>query len=173
MGRQAYFTRLALVSGISQHITAHPDIDSNDARQGRSPFEEPEITAQAAVPVGAQAEPHLNDNGGGQHNSPESYTPDHYVQQFDVRGHPINPASRYSTRALIRAQNDVLATVGVCVGATDATGLIPRREDTKSRERLRATSYENHAGLVFLATNVIILSLATCGITGLRYRLQV
>ncbi|KAI9681654.1 MAG: hypothetical protein M1829_000853 [Trizodia sp. TS-e1964] len=89
MGRQAYITRLAL---------------------GRSAYEPPERPAETSTPEAPSSPPSTNTLGtfGNQFHN--------YVQKYDSRGRPVNPASRAMSRILIRAQNDVLATVGVCVG---------------------------------------------------------
>lgn len=63
--------------------------------------------------------------------------------------------------------------MGVCVGVTDATGFIPRIDEKKTRERVEAASRENQAGITILLVDAMTLFVATCWITGLRYRLLV
>ncbi|KAI9788697.1 MAG: hypothetical protein M1816_006748 [Peltula sp. TS41687] len=152
MGRQAYLTRLAL---------------------GRSPYEDPEITpsSQPDLTGSAQAESRPDAAHSGQCSSS-----DQYIQQYDVRGHPINRAARDSARSVIRAHNDVLATVGVCVGVPATSRLHQPRlpvDRRKAAETIKATFYESQNGVKLLILDYVTLFAATWWIAGLRYRLQV
>jgi len=65
-------------------------------------------------------------------------------------------------RRLIKAQNDVLATVGVC------------RRDTKQNQVLsEAIVQENEVGLLVGAVDLTITYLTTWPLIGIRNRLQV
>lgn len=65
-------------------------------------------------------------------------------------------------RQLIKAQNDVLATVGVCL-----------RETKKEQEQSESTTAENKAGLFLGAVDLTITYLAGWPLIGIRNRLQV
>ncbi|CCX33589.1 Similar to hypothetical protein AOL_s00076g151 [Arthrobotrys oligospora ATCC 24927]; acc. no. EGX50387 [Pyronema omphalodes CBS 100304] len=64
-------------------------------------------------------------------------------------------------RQLIKAQNDVLATVGVCL-----------RETKKEQEQSESTTAENKAGLFLGAVDLTITYLAGWPLIGIRNRLQ-
>ena len=100
-----------------------------------------------------------------------------YVQQYDYRGHPENQASRAAARRSRRAQNDVLSTVGVCVGV-DANGqptkLPPDGPKTQraEKEEIESVMRENEIGLFIAAADNGIFHLAINFAYGLRNRLQ-
>lgn len=65
-------------------------------------------------------------------------------------------------RSLIKAQNDVLATVGVC-----------RRDPKQSQVLSEAIVQENEVGLLVGAVELTITYLASWPLVGIRNRLQV
>ncbi len=93
------------------------------------------------------------------------------MQQYDSRGHPTNPASRARARSLIRAQNDVLATIGVCERSShhDAhskdSGALQQLHDTARRDNVRTNQ-------VFCADSVLNFA-ATWWISAVKHRLLV
>lgn len=99
-----------------------------------------------------------------------------YRQQYDRRGYPENSTSRALSRQSRRAINDILTTVGVCVGV-DANGhrravhdgSIPALDKSKVAGIIR----ENEMGMLVGFTEAALDDLAGMGTTGLRYRLQV
>lgn len=80
-------------------------------------------------------------------------------------------------RSLIRAQNDVLATVGVVVGppgsrkAKGVDDIASAMENDKKHST--AVEAENKLGLMLLHLNFTALLLATWWTYGMRIRLQV
>lgn len=101
-----------------------------------------------------------------------------YIQQYDRRGHPENLASRALLRQSRRAQNDVLATVGVCVGL-DENGTAVRPEvhqkesDINNRIKVESVMRENEVGLLLVAADIGLFFVGTFWVLGLRQRLQV
>ncbi|KAH0608182.1 uncharacterized protein H6S33_002234 [Morchella sextelata] len=84
---------------------------------------------------------------------PDSESPDH--------GSSTSEQSQEMQRRLIKAQNDVLATVGVCL------------RDTKGQETSEAIMQENEVGLLVGAVDLTITYLASWPLVGIRNRLQV
>ncbi|KAL9638950.1 MAG: hypothetical protein Q9204_001311, partial [Flavoplaca sp. TL-2023a] len=85
---------------------------------GRSAYEsvsdwqiDPGATPQAVLPT-RQSNQH-NGHVDNLQSEPFSVSNDGYLQQYDNRGYPQNISSRALSRRSRRAQNDVLATVGV------------------------------------------------------------
>lgn len=72
--------------------------------------------------------------------------------------------------------NDVLATVGVCVGV-DADGqkrtINERSKPSFDRALIDSITTENEIGLVVDSADMILVSLANMSTIGLRQRLQV
>ena len=101
-----------------------------------------------------------------------------YVQQYDSNGYPVNPSSRSFARRSRRAQNDVLSTVGVCVGIDETGQPIPAMSQnsmTLSMERTKVKTVirENEIGLFLAAADLGLLYVANNSIFALRNRLQV
>ncbi|KZF24601.1 hypothetical protein L228DRAFT_99956 [Xylona heveae TC161] len=153
MGRQAYITRLAL---------------------GRSAYEAPEESEPAgSVPHAGQNSSirPTNEIDAGNEGSD-------YVQLYDHRGHPTNPASKASARTLIKAQNDVLATVGVCVGVQGdgkLTSPSTKLEDLSGSERakVKLVMEENEVGLWIRSVSSFLESTGMWPIMALKNRIQV
>ncbi|KAI9748053.1 MAG: hypothetical protein M1815_003635 [Lichina confinis] len=153
MGRQNYITLLAL---------------------GRSAYEEPDIDAQlhrSRVQVLAA------EDDSRQDSQREAAASGRYVQLYDSRGHPVNHASRALTRRLIRAQNDVLATIGVCVANPQSNTITIQRSGTtivspEDGDFIDGLDCTSATGLGLLASDFALLFLATWWNAGVRYRLQ-
>ena len=100
-----------------------------------------------------------------------------YAQQYDYRGYPENQASRAAARRSRRAQNDVLSTVGVCVGV-DADGqptkLSPEgpKAQRAEKQEIESVMRENEIGLFIAAADNGLFHLAINFAYGLRNRLQ-
>lgn len=99
-----------------------------------------------------------------------------YQQQYDRKGYPENPTSRALSRQSRRAINDILTTVGVCVGV-DADGQIRPVQDGSlaalDKPRVTGVVRENEIGMLVGFTEVALDYLAGMCITALRHRLQV
>ena len=99
-----------------------------------------------------------------------------YQQQYDRKGYPENATSRALSRQSRRAINDILTTVGVCVGV-DTDGQIRPVHDgrTAALDQSKITSVirENEIGLLVGFAEAALHDLAGMCITGLRYRIQV
>ncbi|KAL1965654.1 hypothetical protein VTN77DRAFT_5331 [Rasamsonia byssochlamydoides] len=96
---------------------------------GRSPYEPPDLPSN--VPPGTlQARASAVNTDG-------------YIQQYDERGHAVNPASKSFGRELRRAKNDVLSTMGIVVSGEDGNLGI-----SKERQKINLLTAENDYGLV-------------------------
>lgn len=99
------------------------------------------------------------------------------MQQYDSRGYPQNLASRSLVRQARRAQNDVLADVGI-LQSVDENGL-EIRSQLKSRRyamddaKVKAVRRENEIGLLIAAADLGLFCLANTCLLGLRHRIQV
>ncbi|KAL8730421.1 MAG: hypothetical protein Q9166_004059 [cf. Caloplaca sp. 2 TL-2023] len=70
---------------------------------------------------------------------------DSYIQQFDDRGYPQNPRSRVISRRSRRAQNDVLATVGVLLGPDHVASDSGTPHGKEQRGPISVRNYEETA----------------------------
>ncbi len=99
-----------------------------------------------------------------------------YQQQYDRKGYPENSASRALNRQSRRAINDILTTVGVCVGV-DADGQVRPVHDGSiaalDKSKVIGIIRENEIGMLVGLMEAAIDDLTGMCITGLRYRLQV
>lgn len=84
----------------------------------------------------------------------ENDSPDH--------GSSTSEQSQEMQRRLIKAQNDVLATVGVCL-----------RDTKQSLDQSEAIMQENEVGLLVGAVDLTVTYLASWPLVGIRNRLQV
>ena len=134
--------------------------------QGRSAYEppEPEDDIESLRRLEAAQARSLAQSSTG---------PEQYVQQFDPSGRPINPASRIAVRDMIRAQNDVLATVGVCYGIAAGDKASAHNRAKSERDRLESVMRENEVGLFIGAADLGVLFLANWWLDGIRHRIQV
>ncbi|EEP79933.1 predicted protein [Uncinocarpus reesii 1704] len=93
---------------------------------GRSPYDLPEVPSEGAIPG---------------HSIPSNTNADGYVQQYDDRGHPINPASKTLGKQLRRAKNDILSTMGIVVSGEDGKAGTPK-ERKKAELLARENTYD-------------------------------
>ncbi|MCJ1376649.1 hypothetical protein MMC20_007892 [Loxospora ochrophaea] len=107
----------------------------------------------------------------------EDSDPTNYVQQYDSRGRPKNRTSERKARSARLAQNDVLATIGVCVGV-DADGKVvsttPCNAASHAAElaKTELIMKENDFGLFLGVVDMGLVSVAAYFALGLRNRLQ-
>lgn len=98
-----------------------------------------------------------------------------YLQQYDRKGYPENPASRSLARQSRRAINDILTTVGVCVGV-DADGeLRPIPDGSTSaldKVKIAGVIRENEIGMLVGFIESILDVLIGVYTIGLRCRIQ-
>lgn len=100
-----------------------------------------------------------------------------YVQQFDKNGRPQNPTSRMLSRRSRRAQNDVLATVGV-LSSPDQRIYEPDSpaaadvEGSKFDHR-KETAEESEIGLWTVCASQLLAEYAHNRMSCVRQRLQV
>ncbi|OAX84454.1 hypothetical protein ACJ72_01178 [Emergomyces africanus] len=120
---------------------------------GRSPYEAPETPPQGYVAAERHAEDSVNADG--------------YVQEYDARGHPINPSSKALARQLRRAKNDILSTMGIVVSGEDGTLGI-----SKERQRMNLLSTENDYGLAMATLDQVLMFFSSWWTTSLAARIQ-
>ncbi|PGH07695.1 hypothetical protein GX51_01704 [Blastomyces parvus] len=120
---------------------------------GRSPYEAPETPPQGRVAAESRAEDSVNADG--------------YVQEYDARGHPINPDSKALARQLRRAKNDILSTMGIVVSGEDGTLGI-----SKERQRMNLLSSENDYGLAMATVDQVVMFFSSWWTTSLAARIQ-
>ena len=124
---------------------------------GRGAFEEPVTDEKGNFVLSANA--HDLDNT------------DHYIQQWDARGHPQNHQSEARARDLRRAKNQVLETLGVV--RYKHRQLQHTRPQLGTLEKTDALTEENLVGRrVYLAAMFASTSLVWWTIS-LRHRVQV
>jgi hypothetical protein len=117
--------------------------------QGRSPYEPPE--------------PALDGHGA----SASATHADGYTQEYDERGHPVNPSAKALARQLRKAKNDILSTMGIVVSGEDAAG--SRREQQKSK----LIAEENDYGLAMATIDQVVMFVCPWWITSFASRIQV
>ncbi|KAL1871856.1 hypothetical protein Plec18167_007007 [Paecilomyces lecythidis] len=120
---------------------------------GRSPYEAPDSSEIGPSPA-AQARSSL-------------ISADGYVQQYDERGHPINPTSRTFGKELRRAKNDILSTMGIVVSGEDGTLSI-----SKEKQKVNIIAAENDYGLVMATLDQVFMFLGSWWTTSLGGRIQ-
>jgi hypothetical protein len=125
--------------------------------QGRSPFEEPELTESGEFILGSHA--HDLDN-----------RVDGYVQQFDKRGQPKHPTAKAAAKEFRHAENEVMDAMGVV--RRKGKQEIKRRKSTE-KEKLAALLRENSYGPWFKALDSGITLLSLWWLMSLRSRIQV
>ncbi|EXJ71039.1 uncharacterized protein A1O5_06032 [Cladophialophora psammophila CBS 110553] len=121
---------------------------------GRSPFGPPVEDENGEFILGPNV----------QHNTDQNY-----VQQFDDRGHPRNPASETSRRRLLRAQNEALSTVGVVV--RKAQKQRSSWQTMNDMQRYRLLLDEHATGAYCEIVETILQNMATHWILNFRRRL--
>ncbi|KAI4263791.1 MAG: hypothetical protein L6R42_001080 [Xanthoria sp. 1 TBL-2021] len=162
MGVQAYLTRLAL------------------GRSAHEPLPDGETGADSVRPTAplTQQSNRQRDYAADFQSQPSSQGDDLYVQQYDNRGYPQNISSRALSRQSRRAQNDVLATVGILLspdqfvqetphakGQSEPSSVQTQQdvEDVATESKLGYTLYNS-----YLALDIFSRSRMTCA----RHRIQ-
>lgn len=99
------------------------------------------------------------------------------MQRYDRRGYPENLASRLLSRQFRRAQNDILASVGVCVDERATGSSVPtqfaRKHPSGEKSKIKLIRRENETGLSIAAADLGLFCLTNVFILGLRHRMQV
>ncbi|KAJ5143647.1 uncharacterized protein N7515_002434 [Penicillium bovifimosum] len=92
---------------------------------------------------------------------------DNYMQQYDIRGHPVNPESRSLGRDLRRAKNDILSTMGIVVSREN-------RKPTSPVEQQKIDQVENETdfGLVITTFDQVFVFLGSWWTSSLTGRIQ-
>ncbi|KAF1943409.1 hypothetical protein EJ02DRAFT_133062 [Clathrospora elynae] len=140
MGRQAYLDKIAF---------------------GRSAFEPTQISTQSSEYMQLES---------SQSEIPQSYqdaTANNYTQLYDERGNPINPRSRDYGRKLRRAQNDVLASVGVVERRPSPNEGLP----VATQDRFDLLEAEDTVGNAVALTTTLTENLCTWWIGSTRDRI--
>lgn len=97
---------------------------------------------------------------------------------YNQRGYPISPESTSLDRRLTHAQNDILATCGVCI-VTSKDGNGPRvssgaKNNTDGQKAsIRRVVAENRMGLFLGTADIGLYFIGSWWINSLRHRLQV
>jgi hypothetical protein len=90
------------------------------------------------------------------------------VQQYDARGHPINPESRALGKELRRAKNDILSTMGIVVSREDRNSGSP-----SELQKINQIASENDFGLVITTLDQLFIFFGTWWTSSLTGRVQV
>ncbi|KAI4286290.1 MAG: hypothetical protein L6R38_000056 [Xanthoria sp. 2 TBL-2021] len=159
MGVQAYSTRLAL------------------GRSAHEPLPDGETGADSVRPTAplTQQSNQQSDYAADFQSQPPSQGDDPYIQQYDNRGYPQNIRSRTLSRRSRRAQNDVLATVGVLLSPDHFVQETPhakRQSEPSSVQTQQDVAAESELGYTlyntYLALDIFSHSRMTCA----RHRIQ-
>ncbi|MCJ1311138.1 hypothetical protein MMC25_004808 [Agyrium rufum] len=150
MGRQAHLTRLAL---------------------GRSAFDPLDDEAAQA----ASHDPHNRPRHCM--NTAQDVANDDFQQQYSSRGYPIFPASRFASRAALRARNSVLSTAGVCINVQSGVDISSRSAGftgtavSKDIGKDEQVEWENEFGFWLDTFQDITSYIPTLALRALRLRL--
>lgn len=90
------------------------------------------------------------------------------MQQYDSRGHPVNPESKILGRELRRAKNDILSTMGIVVSGEDRNANL-----TNEEEKITQIAAENDFGLVMTTLDQVFVFFGTWWSSSLTGRIQV
>lgn len=93
---------------------------------------------------------------------------DGYVQQYDARGHPVNPESKALGRELRRAKNDILSTMGIVVSGEDRNA-----SPSDEQQKIDQIAAENDFGLVITTLDQLFVFFGTWWTSSLTGRVQV
>ncbi|KAF2134237.1 hypothetical protein P153DRAFT_280785 [Dothidotthia symphoricarpi CBS 119687] len=140
MGRQAYLDKIAF---------------------GRSAFEPTQVATQSTEYVQLES---------SQSEIPRAYLEsnvNNYIQLYDERGNPVNPRSHDYGKRLRKAQNDVLASVGVVEWRRLPTPGPPGSYE----ERLEGLEAEDTAGNAFALISTLAENVCTWWMGAVRYRI--
>ena len=143
--------------------------------QGRSAYELPEWQDGERPP---DPTPDQDRHEGAESSGERAGNSSGYVQQYDIRGHPANPGSRANARQARRAQNDVLATVGVCISTDKCGRLAPASStslanDSAESQKIRQIIRENEFGHWLSMSDDIAFYLLNSWLNCIWGRLQV
>jgi hypothetical protein len=90
------------------------------------------------------------------------------MQQYDARGHHVNPESKALGRELRRAKNDILSTMGIVVSGED------RNANTSNEEqKMNQIATENDFGLVITTLDQLFVFFSTWWSSSLTGRILV
>ncbi|KXG52593.1 uncharacterized protein PGRI_088770 [Penicillium griseofulvum] len=92
---------------------------------------------------------------------------DNYMQQYDTRGHPVNPESRALGKELRRAKNDILSTMGIVVSGEDRNSSIPNEQ-----QKINQIASENDFGLVITTLDQLFIFFGTWWTSSVTGRVQ-
>jgi hypothetical protein len=121
--------------------------------KGRSPYELPEnATVDPSNPV----------------RRVSNVYSDRYMQQYDARGHPVNPESKVLGRELRRAKNDILSTMGIVVSGEDRN-----TSPSDEQQKINQIATENDFGLVITTLDQLFVFFGTWWSSSLTGRIQV
>ena len=121
--------------------------------KGRSPYEPPELaTVDPSGPVRRVSVVHA----------------DNYMQQYDARGHPVNPESKNLGRELRRAKNDILSTMGIVVSGEDRNA-----STSNEQQEINQIAAENDFGLVITTLDQLFVFFGTWWSSSLTGRILV
>ncbi|KAJ5747695.1 uncharacterized protein N7511_009391 [Penicillium nucicola] len=119
---------------------------------GRSPYEAPDTAVvDTSNPVRRVSSVHA----------------DSYMQQYDARGHPVNPESRTLGREFRRAKNDILSTMGIVVSGEDRKTSIPNEQ-----QKINQIASENDFGLVITTLDQLLVFFGTWWTSSFTGRVQ-
>jgi hypothetical protein len=90
------------------------------------------------------------------------------MQQYDARGHPVNPESRSLGREFRRAKNDILSTMGIVVSGEDRNTSIPNEQ-----QKINQIASENDFGLVITTLDQLFVFFGTWWTSSFTGRVQV
>lgn len=90
------------------------------------------------------------------------------MQQYDTRGHPVNPESKSFGKELRRAKNDILSTMGIVVSGEDRSSSIPNEQ-----QKINQIASENDFGLVITTLDQLFTFFGTWWTSSLTGRVQV
>lgn len=96
-----------------------------------------------------------------------------YVQQWDERGHPMNPASEAQAKQYRKAQNEVLEACGVIIRKDSARKLQQSAHELTDEQQAEILAEENRLGFMLKCFDRFAGNLLTWWISGLRGRLLV
>lgn len=150
-----------------------------ESQQGRSAFEplSEGVTAENETPTLQNSADNPEEATEPASNVIHQTNFGSYQQQYDRKGYPENPTSRALSRQSRRAINDILTTVGVCVGV-DADGQVRPVHDNGSlaaldKSKVTGIIRENEIGVLIGLAEALLDDLASMWAIGLRFRLQV
>jgi len=90
------------------------------------------------------------------------------MQQYDSRGHPVNPESKNLGRELRKAKNDILSTMGIVVSGDDNNAT-----SSNEQQRISQITAENDFGLVITTTDQLLIFFGSWWTSSLVGRIQV